>query len=330
MTKILVAYDGSECSDKALRDLRKAGLPERAEAVVLTLTDAWAEKAVLDPAMNPQYPALLGAGFPWLGSALKEAENTAKKAAERLNNYFPLWEIQPESASDSPAHGLIRKIEAWKPDLVVMGSHGRSQAGQILFGSVSHKVLSHAPCNLRISRSRDEADGQMAPLRIVVGFDGSEESETALETALSRAWPKGTAIRLVTVIDTRITAAFAYPTAPIRYWMKTQDADPVAWVERMLADQKHRIEEKGYIAYSEALKGDPKRMLLKEAEQWGADSIFVGSRGLTRRERLLMGSVSTALAMHAHCSVEVVCRLWGGDALNYENAQEWTHGPLAV
>jgi hypothetical protein len=89
----------------------------------------------------------------------------------------------------------------------------------------------------------------------------------------------------------------------------------------MLSYQKQRIEEKGLIAYSEALKGDPKRILLKEAEEWGADSIFVGPRGLTGKERIIAGSVSTALATHAHCSVEIVHRLWDA-AVCCEKARE--------
>ena len=49
-----------------------------------------------------------------------------------------------------------------------------------------------------------------------------------------------------------------------------------------------------------------KSLLLEEAERWGADCIFVGARGLNRLERLLLGSVSTAVAARARCSVEVV------------------------
>jgi nucleotide-binding universal stress UspA family protein len=52
--------------------------------------------------------------------------------------------------------------------------------------------------------------------------------------------------------------------------------------------------------------GDPKRLLVDEAERWGADSIFVGARGLRLIERFLVGSVSAAVATRAHCSVEVV------------------------
>jgi nucleotide-binding universal stress UspA family protein len=51
---------------------------------------------------------------------------------------------------------------------------------------------------------------------------------------------------------------------------------------------------------------EPKALLLNEAEGWNADCVFVGARGVGRVERLLTGSVSSAVAARAHCSVEIV------------------------
>jgi nucleotide-binding universal stress UspA family protein len=51
---------------------------------------------------------------------------------------------------------------------------------------------------------------------------------------------------------------------------------------------------------------EPKHLLCGEAESFGADCIFVGSRGMGPVERFLIGSVSSAVAARAHCSVEVV------------------------
>ena len=55
-------------------------------------------------------------------------------------------------------------------------------------------------------------------------------------------------------------------------------------------------------------EGEPKVVLLEQAEEWGAKTIFLGARGLGATERFLLGSVSTAVAMRAPCSVEVVYR----------------------
>jgi nucleotide-binding universal stress UspA family protein len=53
--------------------------------------------------------------------------------------------------------------------------------------------------------------------------------------------------------------------------------------------------------------GPPKQVLVRLAEEFGADCIFTGATGYTSRfERFLLGSVSAAVAARAHCSVEVV------------------------
>ena len=54
------------------------------------------------------------------------------------------------------------------------------------------------------------------------------------------------------------------------------------------------------------VSGSPKRVILEQAEAFGADLIMVGSRGLGAWDRLLLGSVSQAVATHANCSVEIV------------------------
>lgn len=54
------------------------------------------------------------------------------------------------------------------------------------------------------------------------------------------------------------------------------------------------------------LRGNAKHTLLSLATKWGADEIFVGARGMTNLERIFLGSVSSFVAGHAHCTVEVV------------------------
>ena len=52
--------------------------------------------------------------------------------------------------------------------------------------------------------------------------------------------------------------------------------------------------------------GPPSQVIVEEAENWGADLILMGSRGLGAWNRLLLGSVSSAVVHHARCSVEIV------------------------
>ena len=53
-------------------------------------------------------------------------------------------------------------------------------------------------------------------------------------------------------------------------------------------------------------EAEPKDLLCQEAEQWGADCIFLGARGMGTVERLMIGSISSGVAARAHCSVEIV------------------------
>ena len=77
-------------------------------------------------------------------------------------------------------------------------------------------------------------------------------------------------------------------------------------VDFLSADVAGDLRDSGIGATAFVLDGDPKDALVREAEQWKADGIFVGAKGHSAMDRFLLGSVSTAVAARAHCSVEVV------------------------
>jgi nucleotide-binding universal stress UspA family protein len=88
-------------------------------------------------------------------------------------------------------------------------------------------------------------------------------------------------------------------------------------IEKWITDEKARIAEAveaavrkfqgiGLATSSVVKEEDPRGLLCAEAESRDADCIFVGTTGMGRIERMLIGSVSSAVAVRAHCSVEVV------------------------
>lgn len=66
------------------------------------------------------------------------------------------------------------------------------------------------------------------------------------------------------------------------------------------------VRQSGLVVETRVESGDPRVVILDEAERWKADLIVAGSHGLGGVRRLLLGSVAQHVATHARCSVEIV------------------------
>ena len=309
--KILIGYDGSECADAALEDLRRAGLPEKAEAIVLSVADVCVPPPVNEEIDNtfPLYvPAGIKRAHEHAAQALGEARVKVEHAAARVKKSFPGWNVSAQATADSPAWALIKKSDQWGADLVVVGAQGHTNlGGRLILGSVSQRVLYEAGCSVRISR-----DGRLkdvnAPLRIVVGADGSPGSEAAIQAVATRVWPRRSEVHLVSVLDTFMPIRPSAKETSFLKWIDYEDEKDLKLVRQNFELSLETFHEVGLLASVEVRKGNPKEVLVEEAEAWNADCIFVGAKGLRGVERLLLGSVSAAVAARAHCSVEVVRR----------------------
>ncbi|MFN2514262.1 MAG: universal stress protein, partial [Pyrinomonadaceae bacterium] len=89
--------------------------------------------------------------------------------------------------------------DQWKPDLIVVGSHGRTALGRFVLGSVSQRVLTEARCSVRIARGRVEEPD--SPVRMIVGIEGSPGSEEAVRAVAVRTWPPNSEVKLMVVDD---------------------------------------------------------------------------------------------------------------------------------
>jgi nucleotide-binding universal stress UspA family protein len=127
---------------------------------------------------------------------------------------------------------------------------------------------------------------------ILVGFDGSPNSNRALEEALD-----------VAQADTRITVVAAAQAPPPPGQELPTGAEGLEERARELENARRRLVEQGRDAEVVAVSGAPADVLVAEAEKRGVDLIVVGRRGLTGAERLVMGSVSSKVVRTAGCSV---------------------------
>jgi len=305
----LVAYDGSESADAALYSLERAGIGEHTEALVVSVAESW-----FPPTPPSSYEAIApllkddvaDKDSPLLNpkrDLLHLAQDLAQKAAKWIHSSFPRWDVQIEPVYGSPASELLAKSDDWKPDLIVTGSHGRSAFGRMMLGSISHKVVTEAGCSVRVGRQTVNLD---RALKILIGMDGSDGAAQATLSAKARDWPRGSEVRLVAVCDAVTPTAAGLLISNVRNWVEQENRATIELARTMVETYEMQFRREGLVTSYLVECGDPRRVLVDEAERWGADCIFVGARGLSRVDRFLLGSVSASVAARAHCSVEVV------------------------
>lgn len=301
--KILIGFDGSACSDAAFDDLQSAGLPRDAEAVVISVAEVWLPPPPIgmsasDYVKNLQTQPQPFAGWKEGATAITEAGALANKGADRLRSNFPGWNVKAEATYGSPGWEIVAKADEIASDLVVVGSQGLNMIERMFLGSISQKVLAEAHCSVRVARGRNEVDP--SPIRIVIGFDGSEGSRAAVDLVASRHWPGQTEVKLVSSSDVSLGLdMFMMPAADM-----TENGE---WLRELADESMKALRAAGLDTEFVYEIGSPKNVLVDIAESWHANSIFVGAnRWGSAVERFMLGSVSGAVAARAHCSVEVV------------------------
>jgi len=290
--KIVIGYDGSEHAGAALDDLRQAGLPRDAEALIVSVADSATPLSVHGIVENGLDPERIASAVTYASNAIAQAKEFARLGGERVRSSFPEWEVSAEYLVGDPADALMERATNWGADLIVVGSQGRSAIGRLILGSVSRKIVTEARCSVRVARATAKKDDR--PARIVIGIDGSSFANAAVDAVTARRWPAGVEARIVTV------------TKPFHMYGETPEMQRSR--ARVIQDAAMAaISEAGLDVSSKVIEGDPKRALIEEADAWGANCIFIGSRGLNGAlQRFFLGSVSTGVVTNASCSVEVV------------------------
>jgi nucleotide-binding universal stress UspA family protein len=301
--KILIAYDGSAGALLAMKELIHGGFPECAEARVITIADVWMPPPPeSEKDSYPRQQNLAGAQARAL-EALHDAKKIAISGATQLHEIFPDWSVSNLAKADSPAWGILAEAAAWEADLIVVGSHGRKPLERFFLGSVSYKVAAEANCSVRVVRSQKNKfnDG---PLRILIAFDGSDDSHYAIEEVLKRRWPARTEVELVTVLDAKIKSQILRTSASFEQAKEVVRIEN--WITPQIESLRARFSEKEIQARSHILEGDPKSIILHNATESDADVIFLGARGLDHGDRLYLGTLASAICTRAHCTVEVI------------------------
>ena len=206
----------------------------------------------------------------------------------------------------SPAAGILDYLEQNPVDAVVMGTHGRSPLGRFFLGTVTEKVVRHAPCAvLTVAHHRMNYRNIPDYRKILAPFDFSEYSVKALL--------KARALALKYQADLQVLHVLAPQLQPFFYelWKISNVADLPKFeanAKRALAKSLGKLGLKGLKVHVEDGTGDGRasEIIVKFAEENLVDLIVMGTHGLTGIERVLLGSTTERVVRTAPCPVLTV------------------------
>lgn len=296
--RILIAYDGSRSADEALDDLEFAGLPPESEALLISVAEQWLPQLQESDGDDP--PA--AESDPSRG--LDEAATLVSHARAKILSMFPGWDVAVKTVAGSPALEILTEAEEYHPDLIVVGSHGRTAVGRLFLGSISQKVLAEAGCTVRIGRRAVERSSRRIA---VVGFDGSPGSEGAVKAVAARSWKGPCEIHLVTASDAIVPTTIGRFIPPVVKWVEEEVRTEREMIRKIAEKAFLELEVVGCEVDLLVRSGNPRQVIVEEAERLKADCIYLGAHSyVSKLERFLVGSTSSAVAARAHCSVEII------------------------
>lgn len=135
--KILVAYDGSDLSKKAVREAERQVLESQDTAVHIISV------------VKPNGPVTNANVARQIGDELKgQYEEDMKKIKKEIeeDGVIVTTDVIVGEAEVNPATTITKYAEAHNMDLIIIGNRGLGNVKKLFLGSVSNNVVQHAKC----------------------------------------------------------------------------------------------------------------------------------------------------------------------------------------
>jgi nucleotide-binding universal stress UspA family protein len=287
--------DGSALSERALTPaLALAG--HSGGQVLLMRTP------VVEVAMVPTVEFFGNYNLRGLDQAVEKARQEAREYLDGLRRarQQPHLSIHSEVVDGDPAEAILQVAAARRADLIVMSTHGYSGVTRWIMGSVTERVLSHAPCPVLVIRSDTPLKKMLIPL------DGSELSERALAPALSVAAALGAAVTLLRVVR-EVPTHHVEELDDVERGLGLRVQDELAdGARQYLAELvKTRLPQPVETAVR---SGPAPSTILNFVETQGVDVVAMATHGRTGAQRWVYGSVTEKVLRNSHDFAMLVVR----------------------
>jgi universal stress protein E len=293
MKRILCATDLSEASDEAIRQADELA---RSAGAALALCHVVPDVQSIHP-LFPQRHLAEATAAPALermahDALLERARTLVGRTPQEIETFVELGIGYAE---------ILARAEAWKADLLVVASRGRTGLARVLLGSVAGQLVRYAHCPVLIARPRAERG------IVLAATDLSDAALPALHTAAEEATRRGATLIVMHVLDLVGPAAFwalgspfgMARAAPSEETMRSVHAAARVTLETALA----RFGAGGEIVIGD---GEPAASILRVADERHPELVVVGTRGRTGLARVALGSVAEKVVQMAATSVLAV------------------------
>jgi nucleotide-binding universal stress UspA family protein len=277
--RILLAVDGSDNSYEAVRALKYFG---RAEELILL--------HVLD-VPKPAYPMMVPEVAHELYGAVQQAMRVdGEGLLDRIVSLLPLnvGQVTRCLETGSPSEMIVSFAEQHKADLILMGARGLGPVKERLLGSVSHRVLTLAPCATLIVSTP-----MKALQKILLPLQGPYDAAAAIRFLGTKPFRETVELILMTVVPTTRPPWPADESAA-----KELEKQALLAAQDFLNDAASRLTGLGYTARTLATAGSTAPVILQESDKIRPDLILMGTHGRRGVTRFVLGSVSHAM-LHA-------------------------------
>lgn len=284
---ILLAVDGSDNSYEAVHVMKYIARAERL-ALLHALNvprPAYAEMTMIPEAAEEIYKTL--------EQSMRE---DGERLLDRVQSLLPLHAGSTVKHLEigSPTEVILSMAEAQKADLIVMGARGLGPVKERVLGSVSHHILTLAPCATLIVNGPVKAMKQ-----ILLPLEGPPDAEAAFRFLQLKPFHEAVELTLMTV----------FPWTEPPWTIGAAEAAAAAATEMLEKQTEYiegvaeRLRAIGYQAHGVAVVGIPSTMILQQATTLRSDLILMGTRGRKGITRFVLGSTSHAVLHKTPCPV---------------------------
>ncbi|MEL7079679.1 MAG: universal stress protein [Cyanobacteria bacterium J06643_13] len=150
--------------------------------------------------------------------------------------------------------------------------------------------------------------------KILIAVDRSQNNKLVFDTAISLAKTTGANMMLLHILSKKEPE---HPIAPTyTYYPIVEETNYETYQKEYAKYEQHGLEflrnmteeaiSAGISTEFTQLSGNTGRLICELANNWSADLIIVGSRGLKGIKEMFLGSVSNYVTHHAPCSVLII------------------------